>query len=201
MPRVPADSQTSAGFDSNLLAFTRELRAEGVAAGTAELLDAAAAIGHVQWSDRAAVHGALSATLAKSPEDLRIFEVVFERFFFRKAEETALQRGEEVAGKDPGGEQAQRIDLEALKQQIAKALQEGDEGSLRDMARLAVAAFGQTQGAAEWSESTYSESGGRWVFARSRSLTFRQRTQGLRESHVIDFASLSARFAVSLSAR
>ena len=146
MPRVPADSQTSAGFDSNLLAFTRELRAEGVAAGTAELLDAAAAIGHVQWSDRAAVHGALSATLAKSPEDLRIFEVVFERFFFRKAEETALQRGEEVAGKDPGGEQAQRIDLEALKQQIAKALQEGDEGSLRDMARLAVAAFGQTQG-------------------------------------------------------
>ncbi|MCX6394686.1 MAG: VWA domain-containing protein [Solirubrobacterales bacterium] len=146
MPQPPADTNSSTGFDANLLAFTHQLRGEGVAVGTAELLDATAAIGHVAWADRDAVHGALSATLAKSPEDRRIFDIVFDRFFFRAAEQAALDLGEPVAGSQPGDEDAARIDIEKLKQQIAQALRDGSDGSVRDMARLAVAAFGQTQG-------------------------------------------------------
>ncbi len=146
MPRAATNTAPGSGFDGNLLAFTRELRAEGVAAGTAEMLDATAAIGHVDWADRDAMHGALSATLAKSPEDMRLFDAVFERFFFRAAEGAALEQGEQIAAGQPGEEGADRIDIEDLKQQIAKGLREGPEGAVRDMARLAVAAFGQTQG-------------------------------------------------------
>ncbi|CAB4867251.1 MAG: VWA domain-containing protein [Actinobacteria bacterium] len=146
MPQPPADKNSSTGFDANLLAFTHQLRGEGMAVGTAELLDATAAIGHVAWADRDAVHGALSATLAKSPEDRRIFDIVFDRFFFRAAEQAALDLGEPIAGSKPGDEDAARIDIEKLKQQIAQALRDGSDGSVRDMARLAVAAFGQTQG-------------------------------------------------------
>ena len=38
------------------------------------------------------------------------------------------------------------VDLEALRQQIAAALRDGDEATLRDLARLAIAAFGKGEG-------------------------------------------------------
>ena len=40
---------------------------------------------------RATFREALAATLAKSPEDRRVFDLVFERFFFRAAEAAALE--------------------------------------------------------------------------------------------------------------
>jgi len=54
------------GIDARLLQLGEELRAEGVSVGTAELLDAFAALAQVTWTDRNAFHGALAATLAKS---------------------------------------------------------------------------------------------------------------------------------------
>ena len=73
------------GFDGQLLAFAEDLREEGMALGTSELLDAFAALEQVPWTDRADFKEALAATLAKSPDDRRTFELVFERFFFRAA--------------------------------------------------------------------------------------------------------------------
>src|SRR3954470_15931212 len=75
-----------------ILALGDELRGEGVAVGTSELLDAFAALGEVSWTQRDDVREALAATLAKSPEDRRVFELVFERFFFRAPESEALRR-------------------------------------------------------------------------------------------------------------
>jgi hypothetical protein len=131
------------GFDGQLLAFAEELREERMALGTSELLDAFAALEQVPWTDPDDFKGALAATLAKSPDDQRTFELVFERFFFRAAEaEAARQRITESPGQ-PG---EFNVDLEALRQQIAAALRDGSEASLRDLARLAIAAFGRGEG-------------------------------------------------------
>ena len=135
------------GLPARLLGFAEELRDEGVAIGTSELLDAFAALDQVPWTEREDVREALAATLAKSQEDRRVFELVFERFFFRAAEAEALDREVRedggVGGAEEGEPSGAQIDLEALRAQIAQALRDGNEGAMRDLARLAIAAFGR----------------------------------------------------------
>ncbi len=132
------------GFAGQLLSFAEELRDEGLAVGTSEILDAVAVLEHVSWPDQPDFKAALAATLAKSPEDRRVFELVFERFFFRATEAEAARRRitENVPGSDAAGE----INLDTLRAQIAAALSDGSEAAMRDLARLAIAAFGQGQG-------------------------------------------------------
>ncbi len=140
MARPPA-AERPAGLDAKLIGFAEELRGEGVAIGTSELLDAFAALREVPWSARVDFKEAMATTLAKSPEDRRVFELVFDRFFFRAAEAQAAVEG---IAEGEGFEGAEQIDVDALREQIAQALQEGaDGGQLRDLARLAIAAFGE----------------------------------------------------------
>ncbi len=75
-----------------LVSFCDELREEGIAIGTAEILDSFAAVEQVPWSDRAQFREALAATLAKSQEDRHLFDRVFDRWFFRAAELEAIER-------------------------------------------------------------------------------------------------------------
>jgi hypothetical protein len=126
-----------------LLEFADELRAEGMAVGTSELLDAFAALRHVSWSGQRDFKEALAATLAKSQEDRHVLDLVFDRFFFRAVEREALDRDLNDAGVAEGG--GDRIDLDELRERIRQALQAGDtqEGEIRDLARLAIAAFGR----------------------------------------------------------
>jgi uncharacterized protein with von Willebrand factor type A (vWA) domain len=130
-------------IDEQLLALGDQLRAEGVAIGTSELLDAFAVLGEVNWRDRTTFQQGLAATLAKSPEDRRVFDLVFERFFFRATEAAAIEAGIVEAGAGATADAAEQIDLEALREQIAQALADGDEGRMRDLARLALAAIGR----------------------------------------------------------
>jgi uncharacterized protein len=134
------------GFDGQLLGFAEELRQEGMALGTSELLDTFEALQHISWTRQADFKEAMAATLAKSPEDRRIFELVFERFFFRAAEAEASRQNisESAAGQGAGSDL--ELDLDALRQQIAAALQEGSDAQLGDLARLAIAAFGRGEG-------------------------------------------------------
>jgi len=144
-PRKPAaPTVPPAGITAHLVQFAAELRAEGIASGTAELLDAVAVLEQVAWTDPADFREALAATLAKSQEDRRVFELVFDRFFFRATETAAIAEGvtEGAAGGVEGGEGAD-VDLEDLRRQIARALGEGSESAMRDLARLAIAAFGR----------------------------------------------------------
>jgi uncharacterized protein with von Willebrand factor type A (vWA) domain len=140
---APVLDRRSGGFEGQLLAFAEELREEGMALGTSELLDSFAALEEIPWTDRSDFKGALSATLAKSPEDQRTFELVFERFFFRAAEAEAARRKVTEGPSRPG---ALDIDLDELRRQIAAAIADGDEATLRDLARLAIAAFGKGEG-------------------------------------------------------
>jgi uncharacterized protein len=134
------DAPEPDALDANVLRLAEELRGEGVAIGTSELLDAFAALREVPWDVQVDFKEALAATLAKSPDDRRVFELVFDRFFFRAAEAQALARdvteGEGLAG-------AEQLNLDTLRQQIAAALRDGSDGALRDLARLAIAAFGE----------------------------------------------------------
>jgi uncharacterized protein len=134
-------------FDGHLLAFAEDLREEGMAIGTSEMLDAFEALQHVPWTKHDDFKETLAATLAKSPEDRRVFELVFDRFFFRAAEAEATRRNI-TEGDQQGqlGGDAQEVDLETLRQQIAAALRDGSDAALRDLARLAIAAFGRGEG-------------------------------------------------------
>ena len=132
---------TEAGLSARLLEFGDELRSEGIALGTSELLDSVAALGYVNWSDALQFREALATTLAKSQEDRRVFDLVFDRFFFRTTEMAAV--AEEV--REDGGIASQdgdRIDDDELRRAIADAIAAGDEAAMRDLARLAIAAFG-----------------------------------------------------------
>jgi uncharacterized protein len=136
-----------AGFDARIVELGEALRAEGVAVGTSELNDAFGALAAVSWTRPAHFREALAATLAKSPEDRRVFDLVFDRFLFRATEEGALREGVREGGdaEEAGGiaEAADRIDLDALREQVLRAIREGDEAAMRDLARLAIAALGR----------------------------------------------------------
>jgi uncharacterized protein with von Willebrand factor type A (vWA) domain len=136
------------GFAPQIVSFCDELRSEGIAIGTAEILDAFAAVEHVPWTQWEQFREALAATLAKSQEDRRLFELVFDRWFFRAAELQALERRDDDAEAEapPSSSQpgdGERIDLDELTEQIRQAIADGDEGRMRDLAQLAVAAFGR----------------------------------------------------------
>jgi len=64
-----------------LLALVDELRRAGVAVSMVEVLDATAALGHVELADRRVLRAALAGTLVKRPEDLTLFHLAFERCF------------------------------------------------------------------------------------------------------------------------
>src|ERR671910_8876 len=128
-----------AGMAPRLLEFADELRQEGVAVGTSELLDAFHALDVVSWSSQADFKEALAATLAKSQEDRHVLDVLFDRFFFRAVEREAVDRG--LA--EERFEGAEQLDLEALRERIRDAIRTGSDGEMRDLARLAIAAFGR----------------------------------------------------------
>jgi len=131
---------------ARLLELADELRGEGMAVGTSELMDAFAALGHVSWTGREDFFEALAATLAKSQDDRRVLEVVFDRFFFRAAEREAVERGvREGPGREGGDADAAELDFESLRERIRDTLRDANapEGQLRDLARLAIAAFGR----------------------------------------------------------
>jgi uncharacterized protein with von Willebrand factor type A (vWA) domain len=132
-------------FDGHLLDFAEDLRSEGLAVGTSELLDAFEALQHIPWTDQTDFKETLASTLAKSPEDRRVYDLVFDRFFFRAAEAEAARRQIGERGQD-GAQSEYEINLDALRQQIAAALRDGSEAAMRDLARLAIAAFGRGEG-------------------------------------------------------
>jgi uncharacterized protein with von Willebrand factor type A (vWA) domain len=126
------------GLAAKLLVFCEELRREGVAVGTSEILDAFAALDQVPWTVHDDFREALAATIAKSQEDRRVFELLFDRYFFRTAEAEAVQRGiGEGEQRHQGGE---RLDIDELRDSVRQAIVEGNDGDMRDLARLAIAA-------------------------------------------------------------
>jgi uncharacterized protein with von Willebrand factor type A (vWA) domain len=128
------------GLAPRLVSFCEELRGEGVAIGTSEILDAFAALEKVPWTREEDFREALAATVAKSQEDRRVFELLFGRFFFRAAESEALERG---IREDRRYDDGDALDLAELRETVRQAIAAGRDGEMRDAARLAIAAFGR----------------------------------------------------------
>src|SRR5688500_6126838 len=116
------------GFPARVLDLADTLRKEGMAVGTSELLDAFEALGYVPWSEQEDFREALAATLAKSQEDRRVFELVFDRFFFRATEKEAIERGL-TEQRYEGGE---RLYMDQLRERIREIVREGSDGEMRD---------------------------------------------------------------------
>src|SRR3954465_1437141 len=136
--RAPARPMSTTA--ASLLAFFEALRSEGVAVGTSEILDAFAALDEVSWTDQRDFRESLAGAMAKAQEDRRVFELLFDRHFFRASETEALDRGiEDERFEADGG----RIDLDELREAIRQAITEGNDGAMRDLARLAMTAFGR----------------------------------------------------------
>jgi uncharacterized protein with von Willebrand factor type A (vWA) domain len=129
------------GLGPKLLAFCEELRREGVAVGTSEILDAFAALDEVPWTVHDDFREALAATIAKSQEDRRVFELLFDRYFFRAAEAEAVQR--QIGEGEQRHEGGERLDIEELRDAVRQAIVDGSDGDMRDLARLAISAFGR----------------------------------------------------------
>jgi uncharacterized protein with von Willebrand factor type A (vWA) domain len=140
-PYGPRPEAGPPGLAAKLLGFCEELRGEGIAVGTSEILDAFAALEEVPWTSQADFREALAATIAKSQEDRRLFELLFDRWFFRAAESEAIERG--VGESDDRHEGGERLGIDELREQIRQAILDGDEDAMRDLARLAIAAFGR----------------------------------------------------------
>jgi len=136
--------QPPGNLDGQLLSFAEDLRTEGVAIGTSEILDAFEALDLVEWTDQRDFKEALATTLAKSNDDRRVFDLVFDRFFFRATEAQAARTRITEANAQEGP--PSDINLDTLRQQIAAALRDGSDAALRDLARLAIAAFGRGEG-------------------------------------------------------
>src|SRR5207249_4301790 len=62
-----------------------------------------------------------------------------DRFFFRAVEREAVERGL-TERRYEGGD---RLDFDQLRERIREAVREGSDGEMRDMSRLAIAAFGR----------------------------------------------------------
>src|SRR6201996_4041151 len=92
-PYGPKADPGPPGFGPKLLGFCEELRNEGVAVGTSEILDAFAALEYVPWTSQADFREALASTIAKSQDDRRVFELIFDRYFFRATEASAIEQG------------------------------------------------------------------------------------------------------------
>jgi uncharacterized protein with von Willebrand factor type A (vWA) domain len=140
LPAAPEAGALPPGLAPRIAAFCEELRGEGVAVGTAELLDAFEALSVVPWTEPTDFRETLAATIAKSQEDRRVFELLFDRFFFRAAEAEALEQGIREERRYEGGD---RLDLDQLRDAIREAIARGSDGEMRDAARLAIAAFGR----------------------------------------------------------
>src|SRR5271155_220478 len=138
------EAVSTEGLPGRILEFGEELRGEGIAVGTSELLDAFEVLGEINWTSQEDFREALAATLAKSQEDRRVFELVFDRFFFRAVELAAARHGIREEDRASLSELSEE-ELDALRAQIAAAMRDGSEGAMRDLARMTIAAFARRQ--------------------------------------------------------
>ncbi|MDJ0953849.1 MAG: VWA domain-containing protein [Acidimicrobiia bacterium] len=111
-----------------LASFVSELRAVGIPVSTAEAIDAAAALQHVDVGKEASVREALAATMIKVPRYRRAFDTAFDVFFGVGAVEGA-EWETSAAGTENAGE---------LAEGIAAALHNDDIAALRRLVGDAV---------------------------------------------------------------
>jgi uncharacterized protein with von Willebrand factor type A (vWA) domain len=140
-----------------LAGFVAELRAAGLPVSLTENLDAMEAVKHIPLEDRDAFKYALGATLVKNNSHWRSFETVFEVYFSLRGPEYAIDgegegdfmdlgrdaQGQAGQGEGRGGSggSLDALTAEQIAQMLLSALRQGDQATLRALARQAVQRF------------------------------------------------------------
>jgi uncharacterized protein len=142
-----ADATVAAGGDqatslvASLHGLFDRLRAASVPVSMVEVVDAVESLRHIDAANRRQFRSALAATLVKRPEDLAVFDLLFDVQFPLRREPPS---GRPSPAAEPGAVDAngQAIPAEAasgdLLAALLEALRSDDEGALRALASLAV---------------------------------------------------------------
>lgn len=120
----------------NLLGgFVNELRDAGLPVSLTENLDAIEAVTHIPIQDRKVFKAALSAALVKSHTHERTFDTAFEVYFSLRGKQWAVDEwgSEQISGSS--------MSEQELSDELLKALVEGDQSKIRELARMAVQQF------------------------------------------------------------
>jgi uncharacterized protein with von Willebrand factor type A (vWA) domain len=133
---------SSEGVLAMLLALVDELRRAGVAVSMVEVLDATAALGHIELVDRPVLRAGLAGTLVKRPEDLPLFLLAFDRCFpLTPPDERTTTRRLEEPGREPAPPAPDVLPVEPsteLLGALLAALRDDDTDTLAALAALAV---------------------------------------------------------------
>jgi uncharacterized protein with von Willebrand factor type A (vWA) domain len=157
---MAATPEAAAGFAiTELLAgFIQELRQAGLPVSLTENLDAMEAVKHIPLEDREAFKYALAATLVKNNTHWRAFETVFEVYFSLRGSQyrigdgdddalaellEQLESDEQMDGDGPrtGAGGGEGMTPEEIAEMLYRALQRGDQGLMRAVARQSVRRF------------------------------------------------------------
>jgi uncharacterized protein with von Willebrand factor type A (vWA) domain len=127
---------------ANLVDFLQTARRAGLPIAAAESIDAARALDVVGYADRTTVQDALRSVLAKSDDEVRIFEECFERYFGR---DIAAPPDEAVGGRERVGSALGALLLRGeggtLATAIETAANETGVGTLRLSTQANLAAY------------------------------------------------------------
>src|SRR5690606_24156869 len=152
---VNISGETPSSMLDLLAGFVVELRNAGLPVSLTENLDAMEAVQHIPIDDREAFKYALGATLIKNNAHWRAFETVFEVYFSLRGPEYKLAEGDETEldelwremqeqqeGDGRGGAgQLDALTPEEIAQMLMQALLNGDQASMRALAKQAVKRF------------------------------------------------------------
>lgn len=142
-------SETSGLLDRHL-AFIEALRGAGLSVSLAEDLDSVAALGAVGWGERAHVRDVLAATLVKKQAQRTTFNALFDVYFPALVGDgvaaSTSSAGEGDGSADQAGVRDNAAALQALRDQLAEALQSGDQQQLQRLAAQMVGTFGAMPG-------------------------------------------------------
>lgn len=111
---------------ARLQSFGQKLREAGVPVSNHEMLVAANALGHLDWTDRDSFKWGLAASMCRAPGHLEVFSTLFDLFFAPEGVDLNV---------DVSPDAVDEIDDDELLEAIIRALREGREGELRQLAR------------------------------------------------------------------
>jgi uncharacterized protein with von Willebrand factor type A (vWA) domain len=127
------------GLPGHLVDFVAALRRHDVPVGPGETVDAAAVLGAVNLLRREELREGLAAATLRRSGQRAVFDTLFDLYF-----PIALGRGQSEVEVPwtPDGE----VDIDALREILAELLRDGDDASLRELARAVVDALGAAGG-------------------------------------------------------
>jgi uncharacterized protein with von Willebrand factor type A (vWA) domain len=145
---APAAGSRPGGLLGNLEGFVGALRAAGVPIGTSEALDATRAVGAVDLLDRRQLRAGLATTLVKRPVYRRSFDTLFDLWWppaIGELELSGAGDGEPGEGEPGDGPPPGEVDIDALRDELARLLLDGDDEALRRFARRVVGLLGRAE--------------------------------------------------------